>query len=248
MAVLSDALTTTANLKTALGITASDQDTLLEQCIDRATQWIEGQTERKLKARNYNGFNTSSEGSDFEHKTTSTGDTVPSEDYIIFSGQDAITENGRGVFHLPQFPVLKVNSTNRNVINHPSALTFRLQALATRGSSGGETWTSLTELDDYIVDYQNGVITLLGGPFTHGDKNYRIKCTAGLIGPTANAQPYVPADLQQCCVEIAKELFQGNEDVLSEQIGTWSKSYSVTLRQQRRFIHETIARYRRFRL
>lgn len=248
MTVLPDALTTKDNLKTALGITATDQDTLVEQCIDRATQWIEGQTERKLKARNYNGYNVSG-GVDFEHKTTATGDTVPSEDYLYFSGQDAITDEcGRGVFHLPHFPVLKVSGSTRSLIYHPNAVTFTLQALAQRGSavSGYETWDTRTEYDEYVVDQANGVIRLLGGAFAHGVRNYRVKCTAGFIGPAANAQPYVPADLQQCCVEVAKAIFNGDEDVLSESTGTVARSYSVTLRQQRRFIHETVARYRRY--
>lgn len=149
MAVADIALTSLTNLKTALGITASDQDTRLEQCIDRATKWIEGQTERKLKARSYNGFNASA-GVNFDHKTTGTGDTVASEDYLYFSGQDAMDD----VYHLPQFPVLKVSESNRNVIHHPNALTFTLQYLTARGSSvsGNETWESLTEYDDFIVE------------------------------------------------------------------------------------------------
>ena len=77
MAVNSASLTTLANLKAALTIATADtsKDTLLEQCIDRASQWIEGRTERKLKARKYNGGAST-------HATTG----VTDEDYIFFSG------------------------------------------------------------------------------------------------------------------------------------------------------------------
>src|SRR5262245_47729090 len=133
MAVSSTALTTLTKLKAAIGIASGDtsKDTPLEACIDRATDWVEGRTERKLKARNYNGFNASGDGSDFDHKTTSTGDTVPSEDYLFFTSADTYKDEcGRGVYNLPQFPVLKrVNDTARNVVTHPNALTFRLQYL-----------------------------------------------------------------------------------------------------------------------
>lgn len=249
MSVHATALTTLDNFKASIQVASADtsNDTLFEQYIDRATQWIEGATERKLKARNYNGFNASGEGSDFDHKTTSTGHAVPSEDFLYFDGDRADQdEAGRGVYYLPQFPVLKVSGSNRNVINHPNALTFRLQYLASRGStvSGNETWTSLTEFDDYVVEYEAGVIRLVGGVFTPGLRNYRVKCTAGLIGPTANTQPYTPPDLELLCIAVAKRMYRDEAGLQSESIGTWSRSYNRE--QQDKFIDATLARYRRF--
>nr|BDD47302.1 hypothetical protein 5 [bacterium] len=53
MAVGTYALTTLVNLKSFMNITVSDNDTLLENCIDRATGYFETYTRRKLKARDY---------------------------------------------------------------------------------------------------------------------------------------------------------------------------------------------------
>ena len=246
--LLSDALTTLANVKEAVGIGSSDtsKDNQLERCINRASQWIEGRTERKLKARNYNGFNATSEGSDFDHKTTGSGDTVASEDYLFFSGgKIAKDDNGYTVLYLPQYPILKVSGTNRNVIQHKNALTFRVDVLNQRGSTVtlNETWTALTEFDDYIIDQQTGALRLLGSRFFIGQSNYRVKCTAGLIGPTADTQPYVPSDLEELCVEVSKQIFRGDKGVQSETLGSWSKTYKPEMKDD--FIESVIARYRR---
>ena len=246
--LLSDALTTLANVKEAVGIATTDtsKDNQLERCINRATQWIEGRTERKLKARNYNGFNTTSEGSDFDHKTTSTGDTVSSEDFIKFDGgRTAKDDNGYTVLYLPQYPILKVSGTNRNALQHKNALTFRVDVLNLRGStvSGNESWTALTEFDDYIIDQQTGALRLLGSRFFTGLNNYRVKCTAGLIGPTADTLPYVPPDLEDLCVEVAKRIYRQDQGLQSETIGTWARAYDTSKKDD--FIEGVIARYRR---
>src|SRR3954468_24544585 len=94
------ALTTLANLKSALKISTTTDDSNLEKLIDRASDWIENQTNRKLKARKYNAAGST-------HGTTGVAD----EDYLFFSGNtldrggDTLIEQGRGVFHLPQYPV-----------------------------------------------------------------------------------------------------------------------------------------------
>lgn len=51
MAVIATALTDLTYLKRRLGITGTDNDTRLENCIDAATVYIEGRTGRKLSAR-----------------------------------------------------------------------------------------------------------------------------------------------------------------------------------------------------
>lgn len=53
MAVGTYALTSLANLKSWLGITASTDDTVLERAIDRATSRIESYLERNIKSRSY---------------------------------------------------------------------------------------------------------------------------------------------------------------------------------------------------
>src|SRR4051794_15704672 len=106
MATKSTALTTLGNLKSALKISTTTDDQTLEKAIDRASTWIENQTNRKLKARLYNGLTGGAETLG-THPTTK----VPDEDYLYFSGRtfdrggDTLIEEGRGVYHLPQYPV-----------------------------------------------------------------------------------------------------------------------------------------------
>lgn len=230
VAVSPSALTSLANLKSVLSIAAADtsKDTLLELTIDRATAWIENATERKLKARNYNGSGTA---------FTTTG--VTSEDYLIFSGttkdrggDTVVDPQGYGQFYLPQFPV-QANSVSQ-------AITFALHALTDREAGTWDT-SSLVENSDYVIDRTNGVLTLLNGPFTPGLRNYRITCTAGYL---TSAQPYVPADLEELCIAVAKKMFRNEQGLQSESIGTWSRTYNVA--EQNALIDETLARYRRF--
>src|SRR5215212_8604980 len=141
MAVKTAALTTLGNLKSALKISTTTDDTLLEKAIDRASDWIESQTNRKLKARKYNGSSST-------HGTTGVAD----EDYLYFSGRtldrggDTLIEEGKGVYHLPQYPV-QANSV----------LAFGLHLLSARDSSG-ETWdtAAYTEWQDFIVEREKG--------------------------------------------------------------------------------------------
>ena len=230
MAASPIALTSRDNLKTALGIllTDSSKDGYLDQLIDRASKWIESRTERKLKAREYNNGEST-------HETTGVAD----EDYIYFSGTirsqggDTDYDQGSYVFFLPAWPV------QANAV-----LTFVLESLATRTSSGGETWsTDLVEFDDYIVDRPNGVLRLLGGRFTPGARNYRITCSAGYMEASS---PYVPADLEHLCIEVCKKMYREESGVTSEKIGTWSKTYDTATSQTH--IDEMIAQFRRFSL
>src|SRR5687768_1206673 len=127
MALKSSALTTLGNLKSALKISTTTDDQHLEKAIDRASAWIESQTNRKLKARKYNGGSST-------HGTTGIAD----EDYLYFSGRtldrggDTLIEEGKGVYHLPQYPV------QANAV-----LTFGLHLLFTRDENG-EVWDTTT--------------------------------------------------------------------------------------------------------
>lgn len=242
MAVRSDALTTLANLKSAVGIASADtsKDSYLELCIDRATWLIESQCGRKFtegtqggfKARKYNGGAST-------HATTGVSD----EDYVYFSGAtldrggDTLVDpdTGQGFFYLPAWPV-QANSV----------LTFALDVLSSRSSSGGETWdaTSYAEFDSFVVDRPNGILRLLGGPFHHGFRNYRVTMAAGF--QFGAAQPYVPPDLEALCIETAKGIYRDNRNVTSESIGTWSRSYNKDMEDQ--LVQQTLARYSRIAL
>lgn len=240
MAVNTDALTTLANLKSAVGIASADtsKDTYLEQCINRATWLIEDWTNRKfnngttggLKARKYNG----SSGT----LTLGGSDTIASEDYIYFSGatkglggDTCVDEMGQGVLYLPAYPV-QANSV----------LTFILQALQTRST---DTWdTALTENVDYIVEREAGVLRMLGSPFSYGYRNYRITMAAGYL--YGSAQPYVPPDLESLCIEVAKGMYRDDREVTSESIGTWSRSYAKTGEDP--VVQRTVAKYRHIAL
>src|SRR3954447_6598203 len=111
-----DSLTTLENLKSALNVSTSDtsEDPYLERLINRASRWVEGETERRspdgkygLKARRYNGAAGTAPNN--VHATTG----VPDEDYVYFSGYtkdrggDTIRDEqtGCGFLHLPAWPV-----------------------------------------------------------------------------------------------------------------------------------------------
>jgi hypothetical protein len=204
------ALTTVANLKEQLEVATADtsQDDRLTNVINRISSWLETQTNRKLKARNYG------------NATAFAGTNVISEDYLYFDGDcRQVDDRGRGVLYLP-VPVVRPSVT--------AALDFELAVLTDRqaGADGeGDTWsaTDLLEGRDYIVDYKNGKVTLLAGTFSTGTKNYRVTFTGGYYDSTAPAK--VPQDLEALCIELCKQMHRESGNVSSESIGTWSKTY-----------------------
>jgi gp6-like head-tail connector protein len=229
MSVAADALTTLANLKEAVGVASSDtsKDAYLERLINRATADIERMTNRKMKARNYNGVGTA-------FATTA----VTSEDYIVFSGStqdkggDTLYESGYGVFYLPQFPIQSVT---------PS-IAFAVHVLEDREE--GDWGTSLVENRDYVIDRTNGILANLNGRFASGFRNYRITGTAGYLDN--GAQPYVPYDLEELCIAMVKKLYRNEQGLQSESLGTWSRSYNTE--QAEKQIKESLSMFTRQRL
>lgn len=227
MAVATDALTSRANLKEALGIASADtsQDDYLDNLIDRVTDWIEGQTNRNLMARHY-------QTSGSAHGTTS----IAAEDYIYIDGStlerggDTLRdERGFSQLYLPQWPV-----------NANSELTFQIAVLDDRGStvSGGESWdtTSIVEWDDYIVDREKGIVTRINGGFSIGHRNYRIQMSAGYST--------IPDDLEMLCIELSKRAFHEDGNLSSEKIGTWSRTFTQA-KMEDPFIQSTLGKYKR---
>ncbi|MGE0536643.1 MAG: phage head-tail connector protein [Pirellulales bacterium] len=219
-----EALTTLDNLKEALGIADTSQDNALERAINRATAWIESETNRKLKVRNYNGASGT-------HSVSG----VASEDYLYFdgatlgrSGDAVVNRRGLGELFLPQFPVQQSGVSG--------ALAFELAVLSERGSSvPGQTFdaTQLVEWDDYVIDYLNGRVKLIGGVFASGIRNYRITCTAGY--------QTIPADLEGLCLELASQLYEDRKNLQSETIGTWSRTFNT--QKEDPFVSATLAKY-----
>jgi Phage gp6-like head-tail connector protein len=243
VAVATDALTTLANLKAAVGIATADtsKDTYLEQCINRATWLIEEMTGRKFNEGMNGGFKAR-KYTDITSPSTHTTTGVANEDYIYFSGSTrdyggdtVIDDHGNGAFYLPAYPV-RPNAETQSV-------TFALATLQDRSSGGGESWdtTSYVEFDQFIVDRPNGVLRLIGGVFAPGTRNYRVTMAAGFL--YGAAQPYVPPDLEALCIEMAKGIFRDNRNVTSESLGTWSRSYSKDAEDP--VIQRTLARYSR---
>jgi hypothetical protein len=245
--VPSDSLTTLPNLKAALKIANTADDAYLEQLIGRASWQVENDAKRKsdsgkygLKARRYNGF-TGGATTPGVHPTTS----VPDEDYVFFSGstQDrggdtlADEHTGLGYVYLPAYPVQT---------NAASGVTFALEVLSSRSSSGGEAWDSTThaEFGSYVVDREKGILRLLGGGFTPGFGNYRVTMAAGY--QFGSNQPFVPPDLEQLCIEYCKKLWNEDEGVQSESMGTWSRTFDVA--KSREKIDGMLSRYTRFTL
>lgn len=251
MAVKDDALTTQANFKTAHGVSGTDDDALIDSLIDRATDWIESMTDRKLKARNYNGYSTK-----FDHAETGDAQEITSENYILFDGQDAVKDSrSLSRIYLPQYPIVYPDSVDDG--GHANALAVVVERLTDRGSSvsGGEDWDALTEWDDYIIEYQKGEIRLVGSTLLTGTRNYRITCTAGYTtGHISGSQPYVPDDLEQLCLYIAGRLYKEDFNVTSEKIGTWSRTYAgsrdngMSILQSDPIISVGLAKYRKITL
>jgi hypothetical protein len=234
MAVKKSALATTAMFETRHGVASGVDTSLIEQCINGATDWIEKNTDRKLKARNYNGF-----GTDFEHKTSGTGDTVESEDYLYFHGDpDQKGDHGGGILFLPAFPILKQKEAGRNRYNHLNAVPFVLQVLSSRNSSG-ETWTTLTENDDYLIEQDTGIIRFLNGSMALGIRNYRVTATLGFSEGTA--QPYVEDALSGLCLYIAGKLYREETDKTAAREG--SGSTDIVPLEKDKYVLDTIAAY-----
>ncbi len=208
MPVSAEALTTLSRAKIALGIpqATTTNDALVEILIDSATQWIQSQCNRKFGRRDYNDDIA-------QHSVTGIGD----EPRYKFSG------DGRtGVVVLPDFPVDSASFTLENLVSRDSS------------GAGSDTWSStgLVTGYDYIVDWETGVVRLLSGAFSKGIMNYRITYEAGYEDPKAPSTPiapWVPADLQRCCDEVVKLMYEGGGGrVSSESIGTWSRSFDLS--------------------
>ena len=237
MAVKLSALATTAQFETRHGVTSGVDTSLIEQCINAASNFIEKETDRKLKARNYNGFGTA-----FEHKTSGSGDTVESEDYLYFNGDpDMIGEHGSGVFFLPAYPILKTHASSKSHLNHLHAITFVLEELASR-TSAGDTWTALVDNVDYILDQEMGIIRLNGFSQVKGIRNYRITATLGFSDLAA--QPYVDEDLTDLCLYIAGKLYREEMDKTSDRQGS-SDSTLIALKDDT-YVHGIIAKFARY--
>lgn len=204
-----EALTTLASAKLALGVKASDNssDGLIEDLINAATEWIQQQCSRKFVRRNYNREPNATVA---YHSVTGVGN----EPYYRFSGKGSRHTS----IVLPNYPVDSASIT--------------LEQLDTVSTAGVETWTSVGFVTnyDYIVDWETGILTLKGGIFLIGDRNYRVTYEAGYELPEGTpAAPWVPNDLQRCCNEVVKNMFDGNRSrIASEKIGTWTRQYDLS--------------------
>lgn len=217
------ALTTLENLKAEIGEKTTANDAVLCRLINRASSWIETQTNRNLKARNYG------ETDDGYHSETEIDD----EDYLYFSGDklddggDTLCENGRGVFYLPQWPVQSNDQ-----------LEFKLESLTSRED---DTWEELEENVDYVIERKQGKLVLLSGAFTPGYRNYRVQACAGYL--VSDENPFVPNDLEGLCIELAREIYEDKQNLQSESIGTWSRSFNT--QKDKPFVQDTLDKYTR---
>ena len=219
------ALTTLENFKAVNRVPGTTDDGLLEQIIDRVSSWIESQTGRKFKARNYNNDNDSK----FSPLN------IDSEDYLYFDGDNAV--DSRRTIFLPQFPI------QRPAIDGALAVELSTLTNRTTGADGaGDTWsTDLLEGRDYVVDYERGIIRLNGGQFVCGMKNYRLTCTAGYkIGDN---QPFIPDDVEQLCIELGNLIWKDKQNLQSESIGTWSRTFNTNKSDP--FVEDTLTKYTR---
>lgn len=219
--LIAESLATLANAKRAIGIASTDtaNDTLIEDTLNAATQWIQEQCNRKFGRRNYNDTSTA-------HAITGIG----GEARYKFSG------DGRSMTHvLPQYPVDSASIT--------------IEELSSRATDGTETWSSsgLVTGYDYVVEWDKGIIRLLNHSFYAGILNYRVTYEAGYeepAAPSTPAAPWVPFDLQRCCIEVTKQMYKGDGSrITSERIGSWSRSFAE---KQNPIIEQTIGKYKSF--
>lgn len=235
MSVKKTALATVTQFETRHGVATGVDTSLIEQVINAASDFIEKQCDRKLKARNYNGF-----GAAFEHKTSGSGDTVDSEDYLYFDGDpDMVGEHGSGVFFLPAYPIVKPHgSAAKTRYTHLNGLTFVLAELTARDGSG-DTYTALTDNVDYILDKEMGIIRLNGWLQAKGIRNYRVTATLGYSEGTA--QPYVEDDLIDLCLYIAGKLYREEMDKTGDRQG--SSSSDLIAMKDDKYVLSVIAQY-----
>ena len=224
MPVSAEALTTVDQAKRVLGIASATNtnNALIEMLIDAATQWIQDQCNRKFGRRDYN------DGTE-QHAVTGIGD----ESKYLFSG-----DGKSSVLILPNYPV--------------DSASFTLEELVSRDSTGAgsHTWTSSGYVTgyDYVVEWDKGIVRLLSGSFSAGTLNYRVTYEAGYEEPKAPgtpAPPWVPADLQRCCDEVVKMMYEKSGGrVSSESIGTWSRSFDLS--KDNPMVEMVIGKYKAF--
>lgn len=196
-----DVLCTLEAAKLGLGLapSASGDDTRISLLIEAATDVIERAAGRKFVRRNYN------DGDAAATPTYHTTTQVPDEPRLLIDG------NRQTSVILPNFPVVDDSG-------------FIFESLATRAAAG-DTWTVLVKNEDYILDRVRGMIRVNGGYLSKGIRNYRVTYEAGFL--LHDKAPWVPADLQEMCVQLVREGMQDNSRVTSEKIGEWSRSYDV---------------------
>lgn len=145
---------------------------------------------------------------------------VPNEDYIKFSGKDSKRHA------LREYPI--------------SSAGFVLEELANR-VSGVESWDTLTENEDYVLDRDTGIITMLdSGVFWRGERNYRVTMAAGY--QVQAAAPWVPYDLSNACAVMVKEAYKEQDRMTSDKMGDIGRSYDLT--KQRQLVEKVLDNYR----
>ena len=210
MAALPEDLTTRTNVKAALGIPTGN--TTDDDYIDRL---IHAATAAIQEFTGRKLVRRMYNGASGTHAQTG----VAGEDYVFFSGK------GKSRHCLPQYPI--------------STAGFVLQELASR-ENGEETWDTLEEDEDYVLDRDIGILDILAGVFERGTRNYRVTMAAGY--QTQDAAPWVPYDLEQACIVMVREAYKESERLNSEKIGDISRSYDMT--KHRALVEDTIANYR----
>lgn len=220
--LLPQALTTLEAAQQKLG-TSGNEDKIIN-CINRVTTHIERVTDRKIMARNYDGFT--------KHAQTQ----IAAENPLYFDWDDFVETDQGWELYLPEFPIHRGDSTKD--------VTFELAYLASRDSSGETFATSnITEWVDYIVKEDEGTILFLNHPLVksgldYGVRMYRLKATLGY--------ETIPHDIEALCLELLREIYRDSSNVSMERLEGWSKSYDLS--KNNRYIEEVMVSYARNKL
>lgn len=224
--ILPEALTSVQAVQQRMGIPEAQDKDKIVNIINRVTKWTENVTDRKLKARNYDG------------STKQQQTQIEAANPIYFNWRDVIRTKNRGGFrlHLPSFPIQTGNSKD---------ITFSIEPIESRDSSG-ETWgTALVLWEDYFIDDtgEDGVIVFETFPVSNvlvgtqtGQRQYRVKGTLGYYD--------IPEDLEAMAIERCVEMFEVSQNLSSERVGDWARTFDLSKRRD--LFEDVLGAYTRY--
>jgi hypothetical protein len=271
MAVAATSLVTLADLKTFLGVTSGGTDTILEQCIDRASKWVESYCGRRLTdARVQEVYDT------FGHDRIVLKN--PPAEKVYFVG--ALKQTVLSVYSIDQsdaFASISNDSTSIYLNRRTSGGTETITTLSlTTYDTTNELATAINAVAGFRATanlnipsmYLDGVVgrdlrisgCLLQG-WVYSLSDYGLDAERGIIyGDSLSGYQSVlvdytggyatiPYDIVQATLTVAARFYRDRTrdmGIASESLGGYSYSRRAAAEQQQE-IRDLLAQYRRIR-